>query len=247
VNALWQALPWYAAPCLALLAGVCALAPFGAQVLARGVVFIDLAVAQAAAAGALAGVVLFGHTDRIAMVFSALTGAWLCVALVAGLVRYRREAREALIGLLYVLGASGAVLAAGMDPHGHEHLTELLAADVLWATWSQASGLGGLALLSVWAWRLGWLRRDAAFYAAFALVVSGAVAVLGLLVVFACLIVPALWRRAGASAAAATALAGAAALLGVGLSWQRDWPSGACVAAVMALWGLASILPRRAQ
>ena len=103
---------WFFWPAAALVAGVLALAPLGAQVLARGVVFIDLAVAQAAALGVMVANALFDHPGSLPSQAAATAGALLCAGLVATVVRRWPAQREALIGLVYVAGATGALLAA---------------------------------------------------------------------------------------------------------------------------------------
>lgn len=233
-------LPWFVMPVLALLLGVLALGPLGAQVLRRGVVFIDLAVAQAAAAAALWAGAALDHPDVWVTHALAALGAGLCAAVVALLARRAAVQREALIGLLYVLGASLALLGARQDVHGREHLAELLAADVLWAGPSEAAAMGACALLVAVAARAA--HRDGVFYGVFALVASVSVPVLGLFVVFAALIAPALWMSTGMGlwrACAGTAFASGA---GLAVSWALDWPSGACAAVMLVLFGLASTL-----
>lgn len=229
---------WFLAPVAALLCGVLALAPLGRQVLARGVVFIDLAVAQAAAAAALWVAAVMDHPGALATQAMAAAGALACAVAVAWLARRWPAQREALIGLLYVLGSSVALLGARQDPHGGERLAQLLAADVLWAGWAQVGTLAacatGLALLG------RRVARDAVFFPVFALVASLAVPVLGLFLVFAMLIAPALWQRAGWAASWAWGATGLAAATGLGASWWLDLPSGACVALALALFGAVS-------
>ncbi len=231
---------WFLAPVAALLLGVLALAPLGHQVLTRGVVFIDLAVAQAAAAAALWTASVVDHPSAWVTQALAAAGALLCAAAVAGLSRRWPAQREALIGLLYVLGASAALLGARQDPHGRERLSELLAADVLWAGWPQVALLAACAL-AVSATRRHW-ARDAVFYPLFACVASLAVPTLGLFVVFAALIAPALWLRQGCSALTAGAAGVAACGAGLACSWWLDAPSGPCVALALAMLGLLSVL-----
>ena len=233
----WLPQAWFLLPFAALVFGVLALAPLGAQVLARGVVFIDLAVAQAAAAAALWVTVFVDHPDWLTTQALAASGALACAAAVAWLSRRWPGQREALIGLLYVAGASVALLGARQDPHGRERMAELLAADVLWAQAPQAAVLACCATVVMLAGRH--LARDAVFFPLFAVVASLAVPVLGLFVVFAALIAPALWQHAGTSPARARAGAVAACGAGLAASWAFDAPSGACVALALAAWGAA--------
>jgi zinc/manganese transport system permease protein len=231
---------WFLAPAAALLFSVWALAPLGAQVLARGVVFIDLAVAQAAAAAALWAGALMDHPDWFTTQLLAAFGALACAALVAFLSRTWPAQREALIGLLYVLGASAALLGARQDAHGRERMTELLAADVLWAQGPQVAVMAGCALaVGLLGARL---QRDRVFFPVFAVVASLAVPVLGLFLVFATLIAPALWQRAGAAPRWARVGAAVACTLGLAASWALDAPSGACIALALSAYGALSIL-----
>lgn len=227
---------WYLTPMAALLLGLLALAPLGTQVLVRGVVFIDLAVAQAAAASALWVAAVVDHPNAWTTQAMATTGAMACAAAVAWLSRRWPQQREALIGLLYVFGASMALLGAGQDPHGRERLSQLLAADVLWADWPQVLVLGACAAAVALSRR--WLPRDAVFYPGFALVASLAVPVVGLFVVFAALIAPALWQRAGVPTWLAGLGAVLASALGLLASWVLDVPSGAAVALSLSAFGV---------
>ncbi|MDN3546659.1 metal ABC transporter permease, partial [Kinneretia asaccharophila] len=93
---------WFLAPAAALALALLALAALGEQVLRRGVVFIDLAVAQAAAAAALAAAALVDHPGWWQTQAAAAAGALLSAGLVAALARRWAAPREALAGLLYV-------------------------------------------------------------------------------------------------------------------------------------------------
>ncbi len=236
---------WYAFPVLALVGGIAALAPLGSQVLRRGVVFIDLAVAQAAAAAVIWLGVWLHHQDRLTDQVLGTLGA-LAVALgVAWITRRWAAQREALIGLLYVAGASLSLLGASLDPHGKDRLLELLAADVLWADAPQAATLVACAV-AVWALQAaGALGRDTVFYGAFAVVASVAVPTLGLFLVFTCLIAPALWIERGLLQPLAIAGALAAAFAGLALSWGLDMASGPTVALAMTAFGLGSLARTR--
>ena len=239
---------WFLWPALALLAGLLALAPLGRQVLERQVVFIDLAVAQACAAAALwSGAWLHWHEPWQTQIIAAL-GAILCGWLVALLSHRWPEQREALIGILYVCGAALALLGARLDPHGQEQFMLLVAADVLWVQPEQVLALAACALAVAWLTRhpSALLQNDRWFYPVFALVASVAVPALGLMLVFASLMAPALWVLRGVSWAWAGLICLGAHALGLTLSWTLDAPSGACCALALGLAGLCSafVAPR---
>jgi zinc/manganese transport system permease protein len=230
---------WLLLPVLALALAVLALGPLGEQVLRRGVVFLDLAIAQAAAAAALAAVTLADHPPWFVTQAAASLGALLVAGAVALLSRCWPQYREALIGLVYVASASLALLTAHQDAHGAEHLNALLAADVLWSDEKQVGTLAlGALIVMITRRRLG---RDAWFFPVFALVTSMAVQTLGLFVVFAALITPGLWQhRLGARPVVALMIAAAACGVGLAMSWGLDAPSGPWVALCLALAGVAS-------
>jgi zinc/manganese transport system permease protein len=231
---------WVLAPAAALVAACVLLAPLGAQVLARGVVFIDLALAQVAACGVLAVSIVVDHPGWWATSASAAVAALAGAALVGWLARRWPEQREALIGLVYVAGAGFSVMAAGFDPHGKERLSALLAADVLWAPWSGAGLLAVAAVIVLVASVRGGLRREFVFYPVFAIALSTAVPVLGLYLVFALLMAPALWTRRGCGLPAAILLAMLASGAGLAASWLWDLPSGASIAVALCGLGLAA-------
>lgn len=234
-------LGWVAAPLVALLAAIVVLVPLGIQVLARGVVFIDLAVAQVAACGVLAVPVLAHDPPAALVAATAAIAALAGSALVWWLARRWPEQREALIGLVYVAGAAACMVGATFLPEGRERLTALLAADVLWAAWPAVAllAVAALLVLGLLFARRGLLARDAVFYPVFAIALSVAVPVLGLYLVFALLIGPALCARRGLSLAYTLLLAGAACVAGLGVSWALDWPSGACLTLTLCTQGLA--------
>lgn len=236
-------LAWLAAPAAALLLASLVLVPLGAQVLARGVVFIDLAVAQIAACGVLAAGALVEEPGALLSSVAAAAAALLGSAGVWWLARRWPEQREALIGLVYVAGAGISVIAVAFDPHGRERLARLLAADVLWVPWSAVAllAVAAVMVLALSAVRGGLLRRDPVFYPAFALALSAAVQTLGLYLVFALLIGPALWTQRGAALGQAVALGVAACLAGMGVSWALDWPSGASTALALCALGILAI------
>lgn len=240
MNALVD-LAWVAAPAAALVAACLMLVPLGSQVLARGVVFIDLAVAQVAACGVLAAGQWMEGGPPVAGHAAAAVAALLGSALVWWLARRWPEQREALIGLVYVGAACASVIAVAFDPHGRERLTALLAADVLWVPWPSVLLLAVAAAVVAALAATRRLASDAVFYPLFAIALSVAVQALGLYLVFALLIGPALWTRRGASTPRAAVSAVLACGVGLGVSWALDWPSGATVALAASVLGLASL------
>ena len=138
----------------ALIAGflvVLSHVPLGQQVLARGIVFIDLAIAQVAGVGVIAahsfGLGATGWTTQIAAGAAALAGALL----LTWSERRRPEVQEALIGVLFVLASTAQILILANDPHGGEDLKDLLAGQILWVTPQQlvhAAILTGIFLIA---------------------------------------------------------------------------------------------------
>jgi zinc/manganese transport system permease protein len=237
---------WLALPILALLAGLLALTPLGCQVLRRGVVFIDLAVAQAATAA-----VIWIHWvidldsfwwDQLA----ASTGALGVSLLIASMTRRWPSQREALIGLLYVATACSAILGASSHPHGKEKLMQLLAADVLWVNTSSVLALVLCALVITLLRQTRSFQQDTVFYVLFALTTSLAVPAIGLFLVFSCLIAPALWIERGHGHWTVCLGAWAAALVGLLSSWLTDTPSGPSIGLALTLWGMMSLFFPRA-
>lgn len=239
---------WFFLPAITLIGGVFALAPLGGQVLARGVVFIDLAVAQAAAAATL-GLQMVSHThDPGLLRIASVVGALVCAFAVAGLCRAWPQQREALIGLLYVMGAMLALLAAQFSSHGREDLQELLAADLLWSDGVDAISAISCAVivLLVNVFRRQLLSKDTVFFALFGTVASLMVQALGVFLVFALLIAPAV-LQIRYRPLITHVVVGAAILLGMTLSWWLDLPSGISVGLLVSLAGLASVFDRRGQ
>src|SRR5215813_14230994 len=170
--------------------------PLGTQVLARGIVFIDLAIAQVAGCGVLLADQLGFEAEGIAVQIAALTAALAGALLLTWTERIWPDVQEAVIGVVFILGATGSVLLLASNVHGSEHLRDLLVGQILWA---QSSRLGWTALLyaAVLALWFGFGERMGrmGFYVLFALAVTASVQLVGLYLVFATLIVPPLATR----------------------------------------------------
>ena len=245
----WSALDWgILGP--ALIAGLLVLVthvPLGTQVLDRGIVFIDLAIAQIAGLGVIGadalGLPEGGVAVQVAAVTAALLGAWL----LTWTERRAPRQQEALIGVLFILAAcAGIVLLAG-NPHGGEHLKDLLVGQILWVNSTQWAWLAGVSARLLLALRLGWVKRLGrfGFYAVFALAVTASVQLVGVYLVFASLIVPALGTHALTGrrrllTGYAVGVIGYA--LGLALSALFDLPSGAVIVWTLAACGAVAAL-----
>ncbi len=229
----------------ALLAGFLVLAthvPLGTQVLARGIVFIDLAIAQIATLGVIAadrlGFEPEGWVAQAAAVAAALAGA----ALLTWTEKRWPDIQEALIGVLFALAASGGMILVANNPHGGEHLQDLLAGQILWVGYAQLLPVAVLTavILAVW-FRFGARIGRFGFYGLFACAVTASVQLVGVYLVFASLIVPALATRGYASRRLVVAYAAGAGgyILGLVASTLFDLPSGPVIVWALGLIGMA--------
>lgn len=226
-----------------------ALVPFGFEVLKRGIVFIDLAVAQIAGVGVIFADFLGWEPQGVAVQISALTAALATAFVLTWTEKRWPEVQEAIIGVVFVLGASGAILMLASNPHGGEHLKDLLVGQILWVSPARLplEALIYAAILAIW-FGLGARLGRVGFYALFACAVTFSVQLVGLYLVFASLVVPALAtyyasRRRHVKAYAVGMLGYA---LGLVASLWLDLPSGAMIVWAMALVAvLAAGLERR--
>ncbi len=213
--------------------------PLGKQVLARGIIFIDLAIAQIAALGVIAAGFFGVDEHGLGVQFAAAAAALLGAGLLAWTDRRWPEYQEPLIGTLFVLAATGALLLLANNPQGGEHLKDLLVGQILWVGFAQLwpAALLSAALLAVMAWQRGRLA-GLWFYALFALAITASVQLVGVYLVFASLIVPALATAGmkGRGRLLVAYLVGAFGYAaGLLLSALFDLPSGALI-----VWTLAA-------
>lgn len=239
-------LPAFVAGLLVVLTHV----PLGYQVLNRGIIFIDLAIAQFAALG----IVLTHHFHWHEMWHGAeyLIAALFAIggsSLFALLERRVQTELESVIGCCYVLAATGALLALAHDPHGGELLKQTLSGSILWVTWDTLlwHGLLVMALLVLMLVRPGWLKGRL-FYPLFALAITSAVDLVGVYLVFASLIMIPLATRGFAKGKSrlmtAYGLSALAYAIGLTASAWWDLPSGATLVWCLALVGLIFVLAR---
>ena len=229
----------------ALIAGLLVVishVPLGQQVLSRGIVFIDLAIAQVAGLGVIAasrfGLPIEGWTAQAAAGVAALAGALL----LTWTERKRPEVQEALIGILFVLASTAQILVLANDPHGGENLKELLAGQILWVSTSQLIRTAVLTAIFAVVW-FAWRERigRVGFYVLFAVVVTASVQLVGVYLVFTSLIVPAVatYRYpVNRQLALGYALAFGSYLAGLAASVVTDLPSSPVIVWAMALIGL---------
>ncbi|GAB2583907.1 metal ABC transporter permease [Ramlibacter solisilvae] len=238
----------------ALAAGLLVLAthvPLGTEVLDRGIVFIDLAIAQIAALGVVvaqaAGLPERGIWVQAAAVVAALLGALL----LTWTERRAAQQQEALIGVLFVLASCVGILVVAHNPHGGENLKDLLVGQILWVDTAQLAWLAAVTLVLLAVIRSGIARRLGrfGFYGVFAIAVTASVQLVGVYLVFSSLIIPALATRGAARGRLplAYAIGAAGYALGLALSALFDLPSGAIIVCALALCGgVCAMLARRA-
>ncbi|HXF65068.1 MAG TPA: metal ABC transporter permease [Burkholderiales bacterium] len=233
----------------------------GLQVLARNIIFVDLALAQIAALGATVAFML-GHPVSSAGSYAYSLIFTLAAAMLLAATRTwsGRIPQEALIGVIYVVAAAAAFLLVEKAPQGTEHIKQVLTGNILTTGLEELAAVVPLYLvigLLLWAararladpgggWR-GWLW-DFLFYACFGVVVTSSVALAGVLLVFSFLIIPAaigvLYAEGiGRQLAIGWVVGTAASLAGLLVSYVWDLPTGSamvCVfGATLALAGLA--------
>jgi zinc/manganese transport system permease protein len=243
----WHALDWsILGP--ALLAGLLVLAthvPLGMEVLSRGIVFIDLAIAQIAGLGVIVAQALGLAEQGVAVQVAAVAAALLGAGLLTWTERRAGQQHEAFIGVLFVLASCIGILVLASNPHGGEHLKDLLVGQILWVNGTQLTVLAVVtALLLAWI-ALGGMHRLGrfGFYGIFAVAVTASVQLVGVYLVFSSLIVPAL-ATSGVSGKRRYVLGYVVGFvgyaLGLALSALFDLPSGAVVVCTMAACGLAA-------
>ena len=206
--------------------------PLGKQVLARGIVFIDLAIAQIAGCGVLLADRMGFEAEGIAVQVAALIAALAGALLLTWTEKIWPDVQEAVIGVTFALGATGGILLLASNPHGSEHLQDLLVGQILWAQWGRLAWTGALyaVILAVW-FGIGDRIGRVGFYILFALAVTMSVQLVGLYLVFATLIVPPLGTRGMTkhTLVSAWGIGAVGYASGLVLSTMLDLPSGAVV------------------
>ena len=230
-------LPAFAAGLIVLSTHV----PLGTEVLRRGIIFIDLAIAQVAGLGVIAADRLGFEPSGIKVQVSAVSAALLVSLLLNWTHRRWPDVQEALIGICFVMAAAAGILLLAGNPHGGENLRELLVGQILWVTFDQLVPVivVNAIILALW-YRFRDRMVGLPFYILFAFAVTTSVQLVGIYLVFASLIIPALAtlriERRLERLGSGYLVGGAGFALGLGLSAWLDLPSGAVI-----VWTLAGV------
>jgi len=227
----------------AMIAGLLVLGthvPLGQVVLKRGIIFIDLAIAQVAALGVISAGSLGLEDNVYAVQISAVGAALLAAAALNWSEKHWPEIQEALIGTLFILAATGSVLLLAENPHGGDYLKDILVGQILWTTWDM---LIPVAVLNAFLLTIWFSSRDrigrVGFYLTFAFAITAAVQIVGVYLVFASLILPALATRRLSGARRLIAGYGVGAVsffAGIVISALFDLPTGAVI-----VWSMAAV------
>ncbi len=228
----------------------------GLHVVERGVIFVDLSLAQIAALGTtvayLAGNPLHGPVSYFwSLGFTILGAAIFALTRVHGETRIPQEA---IIGIVYAVAAAAAIIAMSNAPEGTEHLKDMLVGNILTVSWKEViktAVLYALVGLFHFIFRSKFLTIsmypesaegsginvkfwDFLFYTSFGFVVTSSVSIAGVLLVFSYLIVPSvaamLWARTvGGRLAFGWTMGAVVSAIGILVSFYRDLPTGATI------------------
>ena len=238
----------------------------GVHVVERGVIFVDLSLAQIAALGTTVAY-LAGHDLHSGAAYLYSLGFTFLGAAIFAVTKVHRQTRipqEAIIGIVYAVSAAVAILVMSKATQETEHLKEMLVGNILSVSWKELAKTAILyALVGIFhfifrrrfllismnepeAERLGWNVRfwDFLFYVSFGFVVTSSVAIAGVLLVFCFLIVPSVTamlfsEKLGARLAIGWTMGAVVSAAGVTLSFTLDLPTGATI---VATFGAALLL-----
>jgi zinc/manganese transport system permease protein len=228
----------------ALVAGALVLAThvlLGREVLRRGIIFIDLAVAQIAGLGVIAANGLGFETHGAPAQLAAFSAALVGGLLLSWTDRHFGKVQEAIIGVSFVLAATGGILLLANNPRAGDELRDLLVGQILWVDLPALVAPALLTALVLVLWKPVTQKLGrAGFYLLFAISVTVSVQLIGVYLVFASLIVPALATRGLKSYGLALgyAIGFVGYLVGLALSAVFDLPTGAVIVWTLAITGI---------
>jgi zinc/manganese transport system permease protein len=245
----------------------------GVHVVERGVIFVDLSLAQIAALGATLALVVEagGHGEHSSLVYFVSLGFTLVGAAIFAIVRTQRSRvpQEAIIGISYAVAAAASILAMSKAPSETEHLTGMLVGNILAVSWPEVFKTAAL-YAAVGAFHYAFRKQflaisvhhdqpertglhvrwwDFLFYASFGVVVTSSVSIAGVLLVFCYLIVPSVAAmlystRIGVRLAIGWTMGTIVSGVGVYLSLVLDFPTGATI---VCTFGVALLLMAMAR
>lgn len=207
-------------------------APLGLEVLKRGIIFIDLAIAQFAGLGVVFANILWHEPAWWLVQSLALVFALLAAMLFRVVEKKLPQEQESIIGSSFVVAASVALLILSDRPHGGEEIQHLLSGQILFVTWKDVmmhAPIYGI-ILALWFFLPNKVRQGNLFYLLFAVAITSSVQLVGVYVVFASLILPAIAaspytkKQAVAWACGITSI-----LLGILASIVTDAPAGSVI------------------
>ena len=266
-----EVLPFLLMPFLASLILTGIHAYLGVHVVERGVIFVDLALAQIAALGATIAILIGMDPHAGGAYWISLAFTFLGAAIFSLLrVRSARIPQEAIIGIAYAVASAAAILAMSKATGETEHLKDMLVGNILAVSWPEVRKTALLyALVGIFhyifrkkfllismnhdkAEQLGVSVRfwDFLFYASFGFVVTSSVAIAGVLLVFCYLIVPSVGamlyaERIGPRLAIGWTMGTLVSGIGVYLSLKIDLPTGATIVCTFGLVLILMALARR--
>ena len=214
----------------------------GIEVLKRGIVFIDLATAQVVGLAVILVDVWLGEPSWIVAQGVAFTAGIAIALFFRWVERKSPDEQEAVIGSSFIVAACVALLALANDPHGGEALRHVLSGQILFVSWGDiASFLPIYGLFAVLWLLVPRLRAGTGFFILFALVITASMQLVGVYVVFASLILPALAARAGRGYIhwRAFASGGAAVIAALLISAAADLPAGPFLVVCLAVAAVA--------
>lgn len=222
----------------------------GIEVLRRGIIFIDLAIAQIAGLCVVL-VDLLSHEEaswplrQASAMAAALLAAWFFRMVEKRLPKEQ----EPVIGACFILAASAVLLALAQHPHGGEKMQDILSGQLLFVSWWEIAAFAPLYAGAIAMW-FGWsgVREGPWFFAIFAFVVTASVQLAGIYVVFASLILPALTVNTIRSGRIYLAVLCGWASVVIGIAWSvwTDMPVGplivfACAAVMVVVRGAVTL------
>jgi len=242
---------------------VAMLAYLGVHVIARGVIFVDLSLAQMAALGTTSALLInvdpdSGTAYAFALAFTTV-GAFI-FAMTHTAKEKQRVPHEAIIGIVYIVASAAAILVADRAPKGAEAIKDVLVGSLLWVTWPAVFKLFlvyfGLAVfhyflrnrfmtislkedeVAAQGWKVRWW--DFLFYLSFGVAITLAVPIAGVLLVFTFLVVPAViaflfTRKEGTLILVSWLSSALASALGLFISFRFDLPTGPLIVVVFGL------------